>query len=510
MTDYNNAATISNTERWLITITVMLVAVIEVIDITIVNVSLPNMMGSLSANFEEITWVLTSYIVSAAIFMPLTGFLVKRYGRRRLLLANIIGFMSASFLCGLSTSLFEIVLFRTLQGIFGASLVPLSQFILRDTFPKSEQGKAMAIWGIGIMAGPILGPALGGYITDLLNWRWIFFINIPVCMVAFIMTLNLISETPTQRVKIDWLGLSLMTTGIGCLQIFLDRGNIDDWFASKTIICLFFICITALTLFIVRGIRRDDNIINLQLFRDPNFGTCSFLMMTFGICLFGMLAVQPLMMINLFNYSTTLAGLVMAPRGLASAFGMVFVARTIKIYDPRLIVSSGLIFAAIGTYFMSRYNLMTDVYFMIWPALIQGFGMGLFFVPLTVLAFDTLIPQDAAEAAGLFSFSRNLGSSIGISICSTLLSRQNQVHWNTLGGHLQPANPLLHVWLSQHHTSIQSPLALLQLMNTLRQQAGMLSFINIYWFLTIGFIVMLPLIYTMKRPKAAGVQDLMH
>lgn len=504
------ASSLSHTEQWLITITVMLVTVIEVIDVTIVNVSLPHMMGSLGANFEEITWVLTSYIVSAAIFMPLTGFLVKRYGRRRLLIANIIGFMFSSFLCGLSTSLFEIVFFRTLQGIFGSSLVPLSQFILRDTFPKEEQGKAMAIWGIGIMAGPILGPAIGGYITDVASWRWIFFINIPVCVLAFFMTLNLITETPTEKIRIDWIGLSLMAVGIGCLQIFLDRGNIDDWFESSSITYLFFTCVMCLSLFIWRGIKRSDNIINLHLFRDHNFSTCSFLMTSFGICLFGMLSVQPLMMINLYNYSATLAGLIMAPRGIASAFGMITVARTINRYDPRLIVSSGLVFASIGTYFMSHYNLSTDVYFLIWPALIQGFGIGLFFVPLSVLAFDTLENKDAAEAAGLFSFTRSLGSSIGISICSTLLSRQNQVNWNTLGSHLYAANPTWQAWLKQHHFGLYTPRALFQIGNTLSRQATMLSFIDVFWFLTLCFIVMLPLIFTMKRPKRTSMKDMVH
>jgi MFS transporter, DHA2 family, multidrug resistance protein len=231
----NHAPLYFGTTRWLVTLTVILVAIVEVLDITIVNVSLPNMMGTLGANSEQITWVLTSYIVSAAIFMPLTGFFIQRFGQKRLLLINIAGFLAASILCGISSSLTEMVLFRTCQGIFGASLVPLSQLILRDAFPLEEQGKAMAIWGVGIMVAPVLGPTLGGYITEVLNWRWVFFINIPVCILSFLLAWYLLIETPTRRQKIDWIGALLMAGGIASLQIFLDRGNQEGWLYNQRI-----------------------------------------------------------------------------------------------------------------------------------------------------------------------------------------------------------------------------------------------------------------------------------
>lgn len=486
--------------RWLVTLTVILVAVVEVLDMTIVNVSLPNMMGALGANTEQITWVLTSYVVSAAICMPLTGFLVNAIGQKKLLLINIIGFLISSALCGLSVSLPEMVFFRVLQGIFGASLVPLSQTILREAFPQKEQGKAMAIWGIGIMAAPVLGPTLGGYITEISNWRWVFYINIPVCGIAFLLAWQLIKENSTARRDVDWTGLILMAVGIGCLQIFLDRGNQEDWFSSNAISLLFVIWTVTLAVFIWRGLRIQHNIVDLKLFFNRNFSSGCLLVALYSIGVFGIISIQPIMLENYLHYSTLATGLIMAPRGFCSAISMGMVAALIKKYDPRYIIVCGLIISGIGSVLMSGHAANTDYFFPMWTSAIQGFGMGLFFVPISIIAFTTLDKSANAEAAGLFSFSRNLGISIGISILSTLLSRESQTNWNQLGGHIQAFNPNLTYWLQHQRWQLHQPLTLNTLANELFKQAGIIAFNDIFFLTGILFFVLLPLVFIIKKP----------
>lgn len=495
----------SYAKRWLITITVMLVAVLEVLDMTIVNVSLPHMMASLGADTDQVTWVLTSYVVAAAICMPLTGFLVRRFGQRRLLLINIIAFMFASILCGISQNLTQMVIFRTFQGIFGASLVPLSQFILRNVFPPQEQSKAMAIWGIGIMAGPVLGPTLGGYITETLNWRWVFYINIPACILAWLMTLKLIKETAAQKNYIDWPGMALMSIGIGCLQLFLDRGNTDDWFESATIIffaCTSFFCLCC---FIIRGWHKPDNIINLKLFTNRNFA-CSTLMITlFSIAIFGTIALNPLMLETIMGYPTNTAGLAMAPRGIASACGMIVVAKLANKIDLRWLILTGIGMATTGTYLMSQYSAIISMQDFIIPACLQGFGMGLFFVPLSTFALSTIRQQHYAEAAGLFSFGRSIGVSIGISLMSTLLTRKTQTSWNIIGSHINPFNPQLQQWLSHHGSHLQDPQTLSSITHMIHQQASMLGFLNAYWATIFIYLAIAPLVLLLEKPKFSAL-----
>jgi len=492
--------------RWLITFAVMLVAVVEVLDMTIVNVALQPMMGTLGATRDQITWVLTSYIVSAAIMMPLTGFLVDRLGRKRLLLMNIIGFMLASALCGISNTLIEIVFFRILQGVFGASLIPLSQYIMLDTFPKEERGKAMAIWGIGIMVGPILGPTLGGYITDLWNWRWIFFINIPVCILAFFMALAVIEETPIKYRPIDWPGLILMCLGVGFLQFFLDRGNTDDWFESPHIIMAAVISAISLTIFIWRGIKKPDNIINIRLFANYNLSAACLVLIMFMMGLFSIVAMQPLMMQELMGYTAKNAGLVMAPRGLSSALGMMLVARFITRYDPRLFVLVGLVISSACGFLMSGFMLSISFKLMAYVSLIQGFGIGMFFVPLSTLAFSTLKQEENAEASGLFNFARNLGTSIGISLVSTYVARSSQQNWNYLVAHLQPSNPVLQAFLQKHHWTLQQPETLHYFGVNIARQASMVAFVNAYWVVAACFLLALPLVFILKKPTVVKVE----
>ncbi len=486
-------------KRWFIIIAVMLAAVIEVLDMTIVNVAMPQMMGSLSANADQITWVLTSYIVSSAIVMLLTGFLVAKFGRKRLLLINIAGFLISSMLCGLALNLFQIVFFRTLQGVFGASLIPLSQFVLRDTFSKREQGMAMAIWGTGIMAAPVLGPTLGGYITELLNWRWVFYINIPVCIISFIMTLRFIPDSKRENPSMDWFGLITMALGVGCLQVFLDRGNSSDWFQSNTIIILAFVAILCLILFIYHGLTSKKSIVDLTIFRDWNFAICTFLLGVFCALIFALIAVQPLMMESLLNYPIVTTGLIMAPRGLASAIVMIASGKLMEKYDARIFIGLGVFFSALGGYMMCRFSLNVDEHYIILTMIVQGIGMGFFFVPISALSLFTLKEKDIASATGMFSFGRSLGSSIGISIFSTIVSREGQASWHQLGGHISRFNPNLNHWLTHTHMNLSQPHTIAILANILGGQSHMIAFIDSFWVAAISFALMLPFVFTIKK-----------
>ncbi|OGT31950.1 MAG: hypothetical protein A3E87_00125 [Gammaproteobacteria bacterium RIFCSPHIGHO2_12_FULL_35_23] len=488
----------------LITLCVMLVTIIEILDMTIVNVALPTMMGELGANTDQITWVLTSYIVSSAIVMPLTGMLVNLLGRRKLLIFAISGFLIASVMCGFSSSLTEIVLFRTLQGTFGAVLVPLSQYILRDTYSQKDQGKAMAIWGMGVMVAPVLGPTLGGYITEVLNWRWVFYINVPVCLIALLLTFESITETLPKKPKIDLIGLFLMATGIGCLQVFLDRGNSSGWFSSDFIQAICIAAIVLLSTFIVRGILKKDNIINLRLFSNRNFCLSTFMFTFFSIGIIGAISIQPLMLEHLMGYTAENAGLVMAPRGIAAAVSMMITAILSKRVDQRWLLLSGIIIADFGTYLMSETNLQASFSVMAWQGAIQGFGMGLFFVPISVLALSTLPQKDYAEASGLFSFGRNLGCSIGISILSTILTFETQINWNILGGYIQVTAYNLQRWLQLVHLAVNQPQAVQRLAQELSSQATMIAFVDAYWVITITFIILIPLIFMLEKVKLSN------
>jgi MFS transporter, DHA2 family, multidrug resistance protein len=491
----------SPADRWLISVTVMISTVMVVLDITIVNVALPHMMGSLGAGPEQITWVLTSYLVTSAAVMPLTGYLAGRLGRKRLLLGAIVGFVGASALCGISGSLTEIVLFRVLQGAFGAPLVPLSQSLMVDTFPPEERGRAMAIWGIGVMVGPIMGPTLGGYLTQHFEWRWIFYINVPVGIIALLLGSAVLRETVRRAARTDWTGLGLMATGIGALQVVLDRGNQENWFSSRLITVLALIAAAALGGFVLRGWGNSRNIVNLELFRDRNFAAASLMIGVFGLGLFGTIALQPMMLERLLGYPAETTGLVMAPRGLASAVSMMLVGRLITRRDPRKMVAFGALLGGLGTAVMGHYNLEISPGWVVWPSVIQGLGMGMLFVPLSTVAFETLPVETSAEAAGLFSLIRTIGGSIGISVVTTVLTRQGQVSWHNLGGDLDPFSPALRPWLAAHGLQLTDPLAPQLLAQELYRQSSMVAFTDVFWLVTFSFLASLPLIAFLQRPK---------
>lgn len=488
---------LTESQRWLIAIAVMLATILEILDSTIVSISLPQMMGSFGATTDQITWILTSYIVSSAIIMPLSGFLIHRLGSKKLLLINIIGFLIASMLCGISTSLGEMVFFRILQGVFGASLVPLSQFILRNTFPPEQIMKAMAIWGVGIMAAPVLGPTLGGYITENLNWRWIFYVNLPFCLIAFFMCLKLIPETAIKKIKIDSLGIFLLVVSVASLQIFLDRGNSVGWFESNSILYLLIIFIISFIIFIVHSLKHAQPIIGLNLFANRNFSAACLMMALFAAGIIGVLSIQPLMMENLMNYPTDFAGLIMAPRGIASAIAMGCMPKLTKYVDSRILISLGIVFCAVGTYMMSLITLQVNPMAFVWIGILQGIGMGLFFVPISSLAFATLPQKDFGEASGIFSFGRSIGTSIGISLLGTLLTRENQINWNALHANINPFNPIF----AYRHLDLHNPVTLKILSHQISQQAGTISFLDAYYAVTICFALMLPLVFLLSPPK---------
>lgn len=485
--------------KGLIIFTIMLVAVLEVLDSTIVNVALPNMMPSLSATQDEITWVLTSYVVAAAMMLPLTGFLSRRVGMKNLLVIDIIGFMVSSFFCGAANALDLMVIFRLFQGAFGAALIPLSQSILRESFPLEEQGKAMTIWGLGIMAAPVFGPTLGGYIVAHSSWRWIFYINAPICLLGLLMTLWVIPSTPKFKQKIDYLGIFLMFIGIGCLQIFLDQGNSNNWFSSNKILLLCVISLFCIILFLLRSFKHQYPVIKLSIFKDRNFSLCTLLLALFCGCLFGYVTLQPIMLENLFHYTPLIAGYTMIAVGISSGVAMSFTSVLMKHFQVRYILIFSTLLSAAGVYYASTLALnATQANFMIGNALF-GAGLGLFMAPLTAYSLATLPPEDITEAAGLFAYGRMLGTSIGVSLLSTLVSRMTQTNWLQLGEHINPFNNNLRIWLARQHLSIHNPQAIGELKSSLASQASMIAFVDAYRLIAILLVCFVPLILWLKN-----------
>jgi MFS transporter, DHA2 family, multidrug resistance protein len=476
----------------------MLTTVMVIMDMTIVNVTLPHMMGALGATADQVTWVLTAYIVAEAVTIPLTGYLTGRLGRQRVLLLGIGGFIVTSALCGQSSSLDEIVFFRLLQGVAGAPLIPLSQSVLVDSFTAKERGKAMAIWGIGIMLGPVLGPTVGGFVTEHLDWRWVFYINLPVGLLNLALVLRFIPQTPRRPVGTDWLGVLLMVIGVGSLQTLLDRGNQEDWWHSGLIDLLSVSAVIGLVWFVLRTLWSSSPIVDLRLYRDRNLAVASGMMLVFGLGLFGTIAVQPLMLERLLGYPAETTGLVMAPRALGSALSMALVARLTARVDHRWLVGGGMLLMAAGTWMMSWYELDVSPVWIVWPGVVQGLGMGAVFVPLSTMAYATLGSQQADAGAGLFNLARTIGSAIGVSVAATWYTRFTQLNWHSLGGHINPFNPALQQWLAVQGLTMRSPQAPLLLGHELGRQAAMLAFTQVFQLIALSFLLMAPLLLLLR------------
>jgi DHA2 family multidrug resistance protein len=494
-------------DRFLITIVVMSATLMQVIDTTIVNVALPQMQGSLGASSDEITWTLTSYLVSSAIFMPMTGYFSDRLGRKNYLIISIAGFTLVSALCGASRSLSEIVAFRLLQGVFGAGLVPLSQAILADIFPPGDRAKAMAIWGIGVMVGPILGPTLGGYLTDVSTWRWTFYVNVPVGIFALLLA-NCVPEMPTKSRKMDWTGLICISMAIGGLQYVLDRGNADDWFQSTSICFVTYLAVTGCLGFIFHSMYSKTSVFDLKIFTDRNFLVSSILLCIFGLGLYGMMVIQPIMMQGLYYYPPLMAGLMMAPRGISGMISMMVVGKLMKYVDSRLFIICGLLVSIYGMSIGTRYSLHSmSPFWLFFPMLIQGVGLGMVFVPLSTIAFSTLPISLRTEAAGLFSLLRTLGGSIGISVAITIATRGTQVFWNQLGAWITPYNNQVVQYLAPMNLLPTDPKGAALLGNLVLRQAQMMSFVNVFAFIMWCFICMIPLVFVIKKGRKTTSAD---
>jgi DHA2 family multidrug resistance protein len=492
--------------KGLITISVMLATIMQALDTTIANVALPRVQGTLSATQDEMGWVLTSYIVAAAITIPLTGWLASAFGRRRIFLISIVLFTIASVLCGLATSLAQIVLFRFLQGVGGAALVPLSQAVLFDINPPREFGRAMSIWGIGVTMGPILGPALGGWLTESYSWRWVFFINLPVGVLAYLGLLATLPESrSTTPTRFDFFGFTTLSVAVGCLQLLLDRGQTLDWFSATEIKAEAIIGAVALYLFVVHTFSSTHPFVSPALFKDRNFVASNIFILMIGVVLFATLALLPPMLQNQLRYPVILTGLVTMPRGIGTLVGMIVVGRMIKHFDPRLVMAAGLVLTAWSLWQMTHFSLGMGSWPVILSGIIQGAGVGLVYVPLSMVAFTTLPSTLRNEGTSFFNLLRNLGSSVGISVVTFLLTQNTQRVHAALGEHITPfnitANPAA-AGLDLQHTQ-----GLLQLNRMITNQSAMIAYIDdfkLMMVLTIATIPFLLMIRNVKPPPGSA------
>jgi DHA2 family multidrug resistance protein len=483
-------------------IAVVMTAVLEVLDITIVNVSIPHLLGAFAVTTDQITWVLTSYIVAAAVVMPLTGYLSNWLGRRRLLFLSITGFIVSSALCGMAWNLESMVLFRLAQGIFGAPLVPLSQGILLDAFPREKHGQALAIFGLGIMVAPVIGPALGGYLTETYSWRMVFYINIPIGFIALLLAVGYLPKRPFADIKTDWVGMGLLVLAVGALQFVLDQGQARDWFNSKVIVAGTIVSIFAGAAFFIRGWNRAGNIIDLSLLKDRNFVAGTLAITAYGISLFGWMAIMPFFSQRLLGYPAATAGTLFIPRGIVSAITLAITGGIlIRMFDARHLVIAGLVMTAIGTLPMAYFSLYVDYWGIATPGMLAGIGTGLFFVPLTAVAFANIRQEQYDEASGVYSLMRGIGGSAGIAVVSWLFVRQTQIHFNELTAHITPYNRDVVPYLGQYGLSPRSPEAAPLIVHEIGRQAQMLAFNDIFWFIAMVTLAIIPLIFLMKRPE---------
>ena len=490
--------------RGLISLSIMLATVMQALDTTIANVALPHMQGSLQASQDQITWVLTSYIVAAAITLPLTGWLSGRWGRRRVFIVSVIGFTLASALCGLATSLTGIVVARLLQGVFGAALVPLSQGVLLDINPREKIGQAMAIWGAGIMVGPILGPLLGGWLTDNFNWRWVFFINLPVGILALLGIARFLPESRPQRQRLDVFGFVSLSIAIGMLQMFLDRGELLDWFDSWEIRLEAVAALAAFAFFAAHTWTVEgESFFNRELLKDGNFTVGLLFAFIVGMILYGTMSLLPTFLQNLMDYPVVDTGLVTAPRGIGTMFAMIVVGRLVQRFDVRAIMAIGFGLTALALWQMSRFTLQMDRSLIIMSGLIQGLGMGFTFVPLSTVAFATLAPHLRHQGTPIYSLLRNIGSSVGISIMQALLTEQSVTAHEVLADTVTTANPALPMLPPVMSPTGQLGLALLN--NEVTRQGSLLGYMGDFRIMVALTLAAMPLLLLLRgRGGAEG------
>ena len=486
--------------RGLITVAIMLATIMQVLDTTIANVALPSMTGDLGASQDTITWVLTSYIVASAIVTPMTGWLADRLGKRELFLISIIGFVATSLACGLAWSLPSMVMFRLMQGVFGAAIVPLSQTFLLDINPREKAGQAMAIWGAGIMVGPIIGPTLGGWLTESYNWRWVFLVNLPVGALALAGCLLYLPRAPRKERRFDLTGFAMLAIAIGALQLMLDRGGEADWFASGEIWTYAVLSVTGFWMFVIHILNAEKPFLEPAMFHDRNFSTGLLFIFVVGIILLASLALLPPMLSRILGYPVITTGMVMAPRGVGTMISMLIVGRLVRKVDPRMLVIAGLLLTAFSLYEMTGFTPQMDSLPIIRSGIVQGLGLGLVFVPLSTVAFATIEPRFRADATSLFSLVRNIGSSIGISVVTMMLTRNIQINHTELSAAITPYNPLL--WQTNPAAVLGDPAALSRMDQLVNVQASMISYVDDFWLMMWVTLAAIPHALVLKRPSA--------
>jgi len=511
-------APITALRRWAITVTVMTVTVMQVLDVTIINVALPHMQGSLSAGLDEISWVLTSYLAANAVILPATGWLAGFLGRKRLFLLCTVGFTAASVLCGLAPNLNALLLARVLQGIAGGPLMPLSQAIMWEIFPFRQRGMAMAVWGMGIMMAPIFGPTLGGWITDNWSWRWTFYINVPIGIFGFFAASAILFDPPYLRKpgRIDVPGLVLMVIGFLSLQLFLDQGERYEWFDSTFIVALGITAAVALVGFLVRELTAAEPILDLGVYRDRNFAASSVIMVFVMFGFFSSMVLLALFTQKVLGYDAWTSGLVLAPGGVGNLLSLVLAGRLINRLDQRLLLALGCVLNAWAAWHMSVLTSGVDYWALAWPRFVQGLGVGFIFVPLNAVGLATIPRISMGNATALLNVVRNLGGSAGVAVVSMLLARRAQEHQSTLIAHVNPFDPetaaRLSAWAAyfgaqgaDSFTAQRSALAMVY--REVTRQAQVLAFADDFWLLFVlfsGTILLLPLLERVRTGPATS------
>jgi DHA2 family multidrug resistance protein len=504
---------------WIIAITVTLATFMEVLDTSIANVALPHIAGSLSAGTDESTWVLTSYLVSNAIVLPLSGWISSIIGRKRFYMTCVAIFTVSSFLCGLAPNLGMLIFFRILQGAGGGGLQPSEQAILADTFEPAKRGMAFAVYGLAVVLAPAIGPTLGGWITDNFTWRWIFLLNIPVGILSLILTQRLIQDPPQMQrkklseTKIDYIGLGLVALGLGALQVVLDKGQRDDWFESHFIVVLSVIAACSLLFLIYWEWRQKDPVIDLHLFTNRTFAASNLLMFMLGFALLGSTVLLPLFMQTMLGYTAQQAGFALLPGGVCLMLLMPLVGFMLGRFDARKLMMGGLIVLSFSLFHMTNLDLQVDFRTMVFARMIQTAGLAFLFVPINTAAY-AFLPKDKNNAAsGLMNLARNIGGSVGISIVTTMLDRRQQFHLSRMGSHLSAGSPQVQSLLQGTSRGFEargfSPAEAMHkayglLQGSVFRQASMLAYIDNFWLLGVAILVMVPLVFLMKRPPTGG------
>ncbi|MBP0580710.1 DHA2 family efflux MFS transporter permease subunit [Labrys sp. LIt4] len=494
--------------RGAITACVILAVIMQALDTTIANIALPHIQGSVAASQDQINWVLTSYIVAAAIMTPPSGFLAARFGRKRLLLVSIIGFVVASMLCGMAQSLVQIVGFRLMQGVFGAALVPLAQAIMLDIYTPEERGGAMAVFGVAVMVGPVLGPVIGGWLTDHISWRWIFYINLPIGLVAMLGVMAFVTETRSSTaVKLDWLGFGMLSIAIGALQVLLDRGEQLDWFSSGEIQLEALICAGAFYIFLVHTFTGKDTFVKPRLFVDRNFAVGVVLISAVGLTYYAAMALMTPYLQSLMGYPVVTAGLVMGPRGIGTMVCMFIVGRLVGKLDTRLLLLIGFGLTAWSLYDMTGWTPDISQWQIIVTGFVQGAGLGFLFVPLTTVTFQTLDASLRGDGTGLYNLSRNIGSSVGISMTSALLIESTQANHADLVAHITPYNQALQDMTRARLLDPLSAAGQTMLDGMVGQQATIIAYINDFKLMMLLTLAAMPLVFFLRKAAKPAEMD---